>query len=221
MAKAEWIDISLSFSSEMPVLPSGLSDRPAPPPRIERVSDAEKGDKVTTSRLDISTHEGTHIDAPLHFFFGGSTIDQMPIEMAIGPARVVEIYDKESIKSKEIANYDFQPGERILFKTRNSAEVYKTRQYTGSYVYFTADAAVFLAGKKVGLVGLDYLTVGDAKSQGNIREVHETLLGTGIYVLEGINLAGVKPGRYELVCVPLRIEKGDASPCRAVIRPIK
>ena len=142
MAKSEWIDISIPFSNGMPVLPSGLSDRPVPPPRIERFFDAEKGDKVTMSRLDTSSHEGTHIDAPLHFFFRGSTIDEMPIDMAIGPARVIEIYDKVSIKSKEITHYNIQPGERLLFKTRNSAEVYKTREYTGDYVYISAEAAV-------------------------------------------------------------------------------
>ena len=221
MAKSEWTDISLPFSNDMPVLPSGLSERPVPPPRVERFFDAENGDKVTMSRLDTSTHEGTHIDAPLHFFYGGSPIGEMPIEMAIGSARVIEIYDKTAIKSKEITHYNIQPGERLLFKTRNSAQVYETREYTGDYVYISPEAAVFLAGKKVGLIGLDYLTVGNSKSPESIKEVHETLLGNGIYILEGINLAGVKPGRYELVCLPLLIDKGDAAPCRAVIRPIK
>jgi arylformamidase len=221
MAKSEWIDITLPFSNEMPVLPSGVSEKPVPPPRIERIFDAEKGDKVTMSRLNISSHDGTHIDAPLHFFFGGGAIDEMPVDVAVGPARVIEIYDKVSINSREINHYNIQPGERLLFKTRNSAAVYKTREYTGDYVYISSEAAVFLAGKKAALIGLDYLTIGNTRLPESIKDVHETLLGNSVYILEGINLAGVKPGRYELICLPLRVEKGDAAPCRAVIRPIK
>lgn len=218
--KKAWIDITLPLQPDMPVLPPGLAERPVPAPRFSRLFDAEKGDKVTMSRLEMSSHDGTHIDAPLHFFFRGSPIDKMPADTGIGPARVIEIYDKVSINIGEISHYDIQPGERLLFKTRNSSWLQKKKTYPEDYVYFTAEAALFLATKKVRLVGLDYLTIGDVKSPGNIRETHEIFLGSGIYVLEGLNLSRVRPGRYELVCLSLRLENGDAAPCRAFIRPL-
>jgi arylformamidase len=221
MAKQDWIDISLPLNNNLPVLPSSVSENPVPPPRFERFSDMEKGDRVTMSRIDMASHDGTHIDAPLHFFYGGRSIDDMSLDTAIGYARIIEIKDRESIKVKELESHEIQTGERILFKTRNSPTVYETRVYEGDCVTLTSEAAVYLAGKKLKLVGLDYLTLGNVKSPETIRDVHEILLGNGVYILEGINLAGVKPGDYELICLPLRLEKGDAGPCRAIIRSLK
>ena len=221
MAKQDWIDITLPLNNNLPVLPSGVSESPVPPPRFERLFDMERGDKVTMSRIDMSSHDGTHIDAPLHFFFRGTAIDDMSPDTTIGYARVIEIKDRESIKVKELESYEIQVGERILFKTRNSPVVYETQVYEGDCVTLTPEAAVYLAGKKVRMVGLDYLTLGNVKSPEAIKDVHEILLSNGVYILEGINLAGVKPGDYELICLPLRLEKGDAAPCRAIIRSLK
>lgn len=221
MAKLDWIDITLPLNNNLPILPGGVSESPVPPPSFNRFFDVDKGDKVTMSRLEMSSHDGTHIDAPLHFFYGGVTIDAMPFDTAIGWARVIEIKDRESIKVSELEEHDIRAGERVLFKTRNSPDVYAAREHKGDYVYITSDAAVYLAGRKIKLVGLDYLTVGSVKSPEQIKDVHEIFLGNGVYVLEGINLAGAKPGDYELICLPLRLEKGDAAPCRAIIRSLK
>jgi len=218
--KLEWIDITIPLGKDIPVLPSGTSESPVPPPRVERFFDVDRGDKVTMSRIEINSHDGTHIDAPLHFFYRGVSIDEMPLDTTIGPARVIEIQDTESIKPEELESYNIQPGERILFKTENSPRVYETKEFTGDYVYLSTEAARFLAEKKVRVVGLDYLTIGSFKSPENVKDTHETLLGNGVYVLEGLNLSGVKAGEYELICLPLRIEKGDAGPARALLRPL-
>lgn len=218
--KQEWIDITIPMGKDIPVLPAGTSDSPVLPPKVERFFDVNKGDKVTMSRIEINSHDGTHIDAPLHFFYGGDTIDEMPLDTTVGQARVIEIKDTESIKPEELESYNIQPGERILFKTSNSPRVYEKKEFHGDYVYLTTEAARLLAEKKVRVVGLDYLTIGSFKVPENVKDTHETLLGNGVYVIEGINLSGVKPGDYQLICLPLRLEKGDAGPARAILRPL-
>jgi arylformamidase len=227
MPETGWIDISLPLNKEihvLPPLPSPPGGSPAPenpPSSVYRFFDVEKGDKVTMSRIEMASHDGTHIDAPLHFIPGGMTIDAMPIETTVGPCRVIEIKDEKDITVAELEPYDIRVGERILFKTKNSPRVYAVRQYTGEFVAITPEAARYLVDRKIRLVGLDYLTISHLQPPENINEVHRTFLSHGVFIIEALNLAGVAPGDYDLVCLPLRIERGDAGPCRAVIRPLQ
>ena len=213
--KSEWIDITIPLRNAMVHWP----EDPVPP-QVERIMDVDRGDKVTMSHINIISHTGTHIDAPLHFIYGGGSIDEMPLDTAMGPARVIEIRDTESVKPEELKDYNIQPGERILFKTQNSSRVYQTDKFVEDYVYFSAEAAHFFVEKGVRVVGLDYISIGSYQSQPNLVETHETLLRNGIYILEGINLSGVKAGQYELICLPIRLERGDAGPARAILRPL-
>jgi arylformamidase len=187
---------------------------------VKRFFDVEKGDKVTMSRIEMDSHDGTHIDSPLHFIKGGTSIDEMPIGTAIGPARVIEIMNEKEITVEELEQYRISKGERILFRTRNSPRVYSSRVYRGDYVAITPEAAEYLAGTGIILVGLDFLTIAGMNPPENITKVHLAFLTRGIYILEAVNLDGVAPGNYELICLPLRLERGDAGPCRAVLRPI-
>ena len=84
----------------------------------------------------------------------------------------------------------------------------------------TPESAEYLADIGISLVGIDYLTIAGKNPPENINTVHLAFLTKGIYILEAINLDGVQPGDYELICLPLRLDKGDAGPCRAVIRPL-
>ena len=84
----------------------------------------------------------------------------------------------------------------------------------------TPATAEYLADIGILLVGLDFLTIADMNPPENITKVHLSFLTRGIYILEAINLDGVAPGNYELICLPIRLDKGDAGPCRAVIRPL-
>jgi arylformamidase len=166
------------------------------------------------------THAGTHIDAPFHFLRDDTTIDKVPLETFVGPSRIIEIKDEVSIKVKELEQYDIQPGERILFKTRNSSWVYDQDEFVTNYVYIATETAHYLVEKKVTLVGIDYITVGGFDDPESNREIHRIFLKNGVSILELINLSGVKAGWYELNAVPLRMENGDAGPCRAIIKPI-
>ena len=213
--KSGWIDITIPLRNAMVHWP----EDPVPP-QVERIMDVDRGDRVTMSHINIISHTGTHIDAPLHFIYGGGSIDEMPLDTAMGPARVIEIRDTESVKPEELVDYNIQPGERILFKTQNSSRVYQTDKFVEDYVYISTEAANFLVEKRVRVVGLDYISIGSVKDMQNLVETHETLLKNGIYVLEGINLFGVKAGQYELICLPIKLERGDAGPARAILRPL-
>jgi arylformamidase len=211
-----WYDISVPLKQGM----NYLSLDPVPP-KIYRFSDVDLGSKVTMTMLEIISHTGTHIDAPRHFIPGGSTISDMPLDATVGPARVIEIKDPETIKVKELQEHNIREGERILCKTRNSPIVYESPKFIEDYVYLEADAAAYLAEKKIILFGLDCITIGNFRNEESIMKTHQSLLGAGIYILEDCALANVPPGEYELLCLPLLMYHGDAGPCRAMLRPLK
>jgi arylformamidase len=211
-----WYDISIPLKQGMNYLPI---DPVAP--KIYRFSDVELGAKVTMSMLEIISHTGTHIDSPLHFIPGGSTISDMPLDATIGPARVIEIEDSERIKVAELEKHAITKGERILCKTRNSPAAYESPRFVEDYVYLDADAAEYLATKGIILFGLDCITIGNIKNEGSVVKTHQALLSAGIYILEGCALGHVPAGEYELLCLPLLMYHGDAGPSRAVLRPLK
>lgn len=207
-----WIDVSVTLRDGMVHWPGD------PPVRIERVLDIERGDSHSLSQISMGSHTGTHIDAPLHFIRGGAGIAEMPPDVTIGRARVLEIKDAESIKPAELAESRIRRGERILFKTRNSTYAWQAGGFVGDYVFISDEAADFLASRRVRVVGVDYLSVGGFK-RGGARS-HRALLGAGIWIIEGLDLSRVSAGRYDLVCLPLKLDRGDGAPARAVVRPV-
>lgn len=222
----KYYDITLPLNAEIP-LPPAIPQKPGDPPppenkiplpRVYRFFDVDKGDKVTLSKYEMTSHDGTHIDAPRHFIPGGTTIDMMDLNTTIGPCRVIEIKDEKEVTVKELEPYKIKAGERILLKTSNSPKVWSKRQWDGPFVTVSLDACKYLAEKKIRLIGFDYISLASADPPDNIGWVHETFLKKGIFILEAINLAGVPAGKYELICLPLRAEGGDAGPCRAILR---
>jgi len=210
-----WYDIAVPLKQGMNCFPTD------PPPKIYRYHDRDLGGRVTMSMLEIISHTGTHIDAPVHFIPGGSTISDMPLDATVGPCRVIEIKDPEKIREGELEKHHIKKGERILLKTRNSPRVYTSDKFVEDYVYLDVGGAQYLASKGIRLFGLDNITIGSFKEHDNLSRTHETLLGAGIYILEGCALADVPPGEYDLLCLPLSMWNGDAGPCRAILRPLK
>jgi len=211
-----WYDISVPLKQGMNYFPTDPV-----PPKIYRYHDVEMGAKVTMSMLEIISHTGTHIDTPLHFIPGGSTVSDMPLDATIGPCRVLEIKDPVKIRVAELEKYQIRRGERILCKTRKSPLVYPSEKFGEDYVYLDGDAADYLVSRGIILFGLDNITIGHFKEPNNLNRTHRTLLGAGIYILEDCALGDVPPGEYELLCLPLYMWKGDAGPCRAILRPLK
>ncbi len=209
---ADWIDISIPLKTGMVHWPGD------PEVRVERVLATERGDPANVSSIAMGSHTGTHMDPPFHYIPGGTTLDAMPFEATIGPARVIEIEDPESAKPEELARHDIKPGERILLKTRNSQRAWSTDNFLADFVFISGPGAEYLAERDIRLIGVDYLSVGGFYADGDA--IHRALLGAGIWIVEGLNLAGVGPGQYELVCLPIRIQQSDGAPARAVLRPI-
>jgi arylformamidase len=207
-----WIDISIPLHSGMVAWPG---DDPFKRIRTLRIT---QGDHCNLSKLSMSAHTGTHMDGPKHFLDGADGIDSMPIDATVGPARVIEIRDPERIAIAELEPHRPAKDERLLFKTRNSTDLWKAREFQANYVYIPADTARYLAESGVRTVGVDYLSVGANGDDGD--ETHRILLGAGIWIIEGLNLEQVDPGDYELVCLPLKIVGGDGAPARAAVRKL-
>jgi arylformamidase len=208
-----WIDVSVTLRTGMVSWPGD------PPARIRHALDMERGDPCTVSLLEIGAHTGTHMDAPAHFVRGGIGIDAMPPDAAIGPARVIPIRDRKSIKADELEQHRIRGGERVLFKTYNSSHCWDTDSFVEDFVYLSAKAGQYLAERQVRLVGVDYLSVGGFRADG--VETHQALLRAGIWIIEGLNLKRVRPGRVQLVCLPLKVAGGDGAPARALVRPME
>jgi len=209
MAK-KWIDISVSLHSGMVHWPYN------PRVKIERLKDMDKGAVCNVSVMSLGAHTGTHMDAPLHFLKNGKSLDKLPLEATIGPARVVEIKDREMVRPDELRAHNLRRGERILFKTRNSSRCWKTDAFIEDFVYISREAAQYLVDRGIRTIGVDYLSVGGFHRDG--LETHRILLGAEVWIIEGINLSKVKPGNYELVCLPLKVLGSDGAPARALLR---
>lgn len=210
--RSGWIDISVPLKDAMVHWPGD------PTVSVRRDRDMDRGDSVNLSRISMGAHTGTHMDAPLHFLPRGDGIDTLPLAAVMGRARVLEIRDGESVKPEELARHRIRRGQRILFKTRNSPRAWQSDGFVEDFVYISDAAADYLVDRGVRLIGVDYLSVGSAKGG---SYVHKTLLGGGVWLIEGLDLSLVAAGKYDLVCLPLKLVGGDGAPARAVLRPVR
>jgi arylformamidase len=171
-------------------------------------------DGVTESQICFHSHTGTHIDAPIHFVPGGKTIDQIDLQSLIGPCKVLDCSSiHEKIIADDLKKFDIVAGDRILLKTINST-LKPTDLFNSNFVYLDANGARYLADKKITTVGIDYL--GIERNQPN-HETHVTLFENDITLIEGLRLADVAPGTYQLYCLPLNIIGIDSAPARAIV----
>lgn len=207
-ASSKWLDVSVPIYAGMVHFPDN------PSIEIDTITDVERGDICTISRLAMGTHTGTHIDAPIHFLPGGTGTDRVPLDNLIGPARVIEIKDPAAVKADELRVHDLGVRERLLFKTSNSERCWKTSHFVHDFVSIAEDAASYLASLNTLAVGIDYLSAGSP-------ETHRALLGAGVVIIEGLNLASIPQGRYELLCLPLKILGGDGAPARVLLKVSK
>jgi arylformamidase len=205
-----WIDLSVPLHSGMAHWPGD------PEPSFERISEIAQGAAANVTMCRMTAHTGTHMDAPCHVLDGKDGIDRFPLSLAVGPARVIAVPRAPVVGRAQLETKDIKPGERVLFKTRNSDRRWDNQDFETGFVALDASGARLLVERGVSLVGVDYLSVG--LFQGDGVETHQLLLGNGIWILEGLNLSAVSEGEYELVCLPLRIAGCDGSPARAILR---
>ena len=204
-------DISLTLS------PQSIRWVTAQPLELIERKRMSRGDPNNSSSVHTSVHAGTHVDAPFHFVPNGRTIESLPLETFIGPARVCAIEPRRRITATDVAKAELQGESRVLFKTRNS-NLLKKGVYDPGFAPFSVDGADALVKLGVKLVGLDYLSAAAADEQ---VPVHRAFLDHGVILLEGIDLSDVPAGRYELFCPPVKLAGSDGAPCRAVLRELE
>src|SRR5215831_11321171 len=128
-------DVTVTISNDLPVYPGD------PPIHIERTQSLEKGDIARVSHMSFSTHIGTHIDPPYHFMKDGIPLAQAPIEVFIGPARVIDVGEVASIDAVLLSTFDLKGVTRVIFKSRNSRFWRETKEFQKEFVYLETDAA--------------------------------------------------------------------------------
>ena len=209
-------DLSAPISNALPTYPGD------PGIQIEDWSSIARGDSANVSALRLGAHTGTHVDAPAHFIEGVKKVESLDLNILLGEAEVIEVPEDSRVIDENFVTANCKPGTiRVLFKTRNSA--FWTRDKTDfrtDFTYLDVGAAQWLVDQGVKLVGIDYLSI--EKFGSKDHEVHRALLAHEVIILEGLNLREVPAGRYELICLPLRLRThlGDGAPARAILRTL-
>jgi arylformamidase len=210
-------DISLPITEDIVVWPGD------PKPTIRQLSSIEEGHSSNLSQIRLSVHTGTHIDAPRHFLEDGKTIGEIPLEKLIGKALVVVLPDSVSLITKAVLQAYIDPVflravKMVLLRTRNSTQgLLMKPEFDENYVALDTSGAQFLASFDLDLVGVDYLSIAAFK---DTTLPHRVLLEKDVVLLEGINLADVPEGIYNLTCLPLNLTDCEGAPARAILSVI-
>ncbi len=204
-------DVTVPISEDVPIYEGD------PPVQIEAVLKLADGGAANVSHLCFGAHTATHVDAPNHFIEGTRRVDDLELEKMIGPCCVVKVPDDVMLIEPEHLG-PLAGIERVVFRTRNSA--FWNDPGAGFRTDFTAISAataLLLADADIKLVGIDYLSIEAFGSDGH--PVHITLLDKEIVILEGLDLRGIEPGDYDIVCLPLKFigGTGDGAPARTVL----
>jgi len=208
---SRWIDVTRAMDETLVTWPG----RPRPHMEWEKRIGSGGGGYCNVSRWQMSAHAGTHMDAPLHFVEGGKSIDQVPPEVLIGECRVVDLPALNITMLDEATARRFVGTQRLLVKTPHSVIPADGHYEPHDGLMTDAAAALLLAGGLV-LIGTDRLSVDDARGEG--FGLHRAFLGAGCVIVEGLALAGVAEGAYDLSATPLRLTGAEASPIRALLR---
>lgn len=174
----------------------------------------QPGCPVNVNAITLSPHTGAHADAPLHYANGEASIGEVDLAPYLGPCRVIHCIDcGPLVLPQHIAHalHDLPP--RVLLRTSHTAS-----QSWESFTAVAQDTLALLAIKNIALIGIDTPSVDPATSQD--LPSHHQLLAHGLRVLENLVLDDVPEGDYELIALPLKLTRADASPVRAVLREL-
>lgn len=205
------IDISRPLEAGMAVWPGDT------PFNLTRIMEISAGDPVNLTTITMSTHSGSHVDAPLHFSDADSAIDSLSLEDYWGAAQVITVTKSAGpLTPEDFGDYDLGYVRRLL--VRSPASEIKHDIFPDAFVYPSPSLADYLGGRGIILYGTDGPSM-DAEDS-KILEGHYALQRNNIAILEWLDLSEVEDGLYELVALPLKIVGGDGSPVRAVLRKI-
>jgi len=202
-----WIDISQRLDDNVAVWPGDT-------PFTYRVNwSKEESGSVNVGQINMSTHTGTHIDAPFHFDNDGKKVIELDLELYIGKARLIHIPEAASIGIKEVSMQDLEGVTRLLIRT----DAWQDRTvFPTAIPPIEPELAEYLASRGIRLLGLDLPSVDPIDSKE--LSAHHLLTRFGIHILEGLVLDHVQPGDYELAALPLPLVDADGSPVRAVLK---
>ncbi len=211
-------DISMAIEPGMAVYKNKAEKKPL----IETVRDFSTG-SVYESRLGMDMHTGTHIDMPLHMIPSGGTSDYWPEENMFTACKVLDFTDLtadhitsndlgQKEESMQTSGFSSDLYKTVLLKTKNSLE----NEFKKTFTYLDKTGAHYLVKKEIVGVGIDALGIERNQPE---HDTHKTLLGSGIWIIEGLRLKDVPEGEYILAVMPLKIRGVEAMPARAVLLP--
>lgn len=203
-------DISPPVHAGAPVFPGDT------PYAQQWVASIEPGCPVNVSAITLSPHVGAHADAPLHYDPEGAPIGEVPLETFIGRCRVVHaIGVGPLIRLEHLAHalQDLPPRLLVRCYARMPQERFDT-----DLPAFAPEAIEALADLGLRLIGTDSASIDPAQSK--TLDSHQVIRRRGLRVLENLLLDEVPEGDYELIALPLKLTTADASPVRAVLRPL-
>ena len=203
------------FDITRPITPS-LAVWPGDTPfSVQSVLDMRRGDSVNLTTVTLSSHTGTHADAPYHFLVDGSTIDEVPLAAYVGPATLVTVDKAEGpLTPADFPNLDWSRVERLLVHSTASAK--PLTEFPTDIVYPSPELADWLGRHNIVLFGSDAPSMDDVNSKS--LPGHNALRRNSIAILEGLLLTDVPDGEYELIALPLKLQGVDGSPVRAILR---
>jgi arylformamidase len=197
---------------------AGMPEYPGDPPFESSDVATVAGDGYALRRLHLGSHTGTHLDAPAHFVPGGATVDQAPLDLLCGPARVLDARPAgRAIDAAFLGAQRLDGVVRLLLRTAPGTAPSAT--FDPDHAGLTPDAAAWLrVSTGIRLLGIDQPSIESQRAPG--FPVHHALLDgpSPIWILEGLDLGAVPEGDGELLCLPLRLRGGDGAPARTVLR---
>ena len=207
MTQAIW-DISQTLRPGLPVWPGDT------PFTFERSWRMEDGSPVNVGRMGMSTHSGTHGDAPLHYAADGLDAATMALDPFIGICLVVDVRSA----SGKVQVDDLPPLEGVTRVLLRTFDAFPHDAWDSAFTAIDANVILFLAAQGVVLIGTDAPSVDPQDSK--TMDAHKAVHSHDMRILEGLVLDDVPPGHYELIALPLKIAGGDAGLCRAILREL-
>ncbi len=192
-------------------------------PTLVKYEACYEKDRFNAEQIRLNSHTGTHTDAPFHFYPEGTTIDKMDVSLFQGNAVIVDlrgvIQAKQGIEVSHLEAYfdRIQPGSIVLFATGWGQKRSLDQEYMYDWPYLTGAAADWLKAKQIKGVGIDAMSMG-GWYEGTGRPCHESLLASGIWILEEICIPDelVEIGNCYLMAFPIRLQGFSGAPVRAV-----
>lgn len=203
------IDISRKLNNQTPNWPGDT------PFSYSMTWSMEESSSVNVGKITTSVHIATHVDSPFHFHSNGMKVDQLPLDVFVGDALVIDVTNKSEIRVNDLENHDIESVRRVILKT--NAWLDETK-FPDEIPLLDPALGKFFKENGIELLGVDLPSVDPLDSK--TLDTHHALHDHGVHILEGLKLSHVEPGIYRLTALPLFIEGADGSPVRAILEPL-